>query len=134
MSFLFEQQGRNSPKFRRAQLSSSPSRWITIRRLERLHRKNVVPLSKFFDLLPHDRPIIPAVVQIHVHHSTTPNRDHRLLDIEESRSGLDAGRHANTNMELQQNEEDEGEGVTALKTCTKTGDLNLFLGDRSVAR
>jgi hypothetical protein len=37
-------------------------------------------------------------------------------------------------MELQQHEEDEGKGVTALKACAETGDLDFSFGGRSVTR
>jgi hypothetical protein len=37
-------------------------------------------------------------------------------------------------MKLQQDEEDEGKGVTALKACAEAGDLDFFLGGRPVTR
>ena len=102
------------------------------RRIESFRWKNVVPPSKLFDLFTHHRPVLPAIVQIHVHRSPPSNRDQRPLDIEKSSSSLGDGCHANAHMELQQDEKDEGEWILALKACAETGDLYLFLGSRSI--
>ena len=78
-----------------------------IRRIECFRWKNVVPPSKFFDLFTHHRPVLPAIVQIHVHRSPPSNRDQRLRRVEESRSGLSDRRHTNAHVKLQEDEEDE---------------------------
>src|SRR5678815_922675 len=56
--------------------------------IEGFHRENIVPPSKFFDLFTHHRPVLPAIVQIHVHRSPC------LLytsDAADERSSVDLG-------------------------------------------